>query len=70
VLIAEQPKIGAGDGNRTHLAGLGMLGVRKHICNRGNYLPKIELPPLTRRTHPIALPLDMTPEFSVALLGS
>ena len=53
VLIAEQERIGAGDGNRTHLAGLGMLGVRKHIRNRGNYLLRFETLTLTRRTHPL-----------------
>src|ERR1035437_6173821 len=40
VLIAEQRKVGAGDGNRTHLAGLGSRLRFLHNRNREIYLPK------------------------------
>ena len=45
-------RFGAGEGNRTLLAGLGILGVGKHIRNRYNYLLRFEPLTLTRHTHP------------------
>ena len=61
VLIAEQEKVGAGDGNRTHVVGLGRMNLGKHIRNRLNCLPKIEPPPLTRRTHLMIPPPILPP---------
>ncbi len=46
-------KAGAGDGNRTHLAGLGSESCILHKGNNRPMLHEIEPPPLTRRTHPM-----------------